>query len=103
MSVYVDDAIWPWRGRLWAHLMADSLDELHAFAAKLGLKRAWFQSKRGGAAHYDVTDTVRAQAIRHGAIALSRYGDGERLRPVIQRAREQLRDHYTSLDRKTNE
>lgn len=27
------------------HLTADTLDELHAFAARLGLKRVWFQDK----------------------------------------------------------
>lgn len=28
MAVYVDDAVWPWRGQLWCHLLADSLDEI---------------------------------------------------------------------------
>lgn len=28
-----------------AHLTADTLDELHAFAARLGLKREWFQDR----------------------------------------------------------
>ena len=37
MTVYVDDAVTLWRGRRWAHLMADSLEELHAFAARLGI------------------------------------------------------------------
>ena len=53
MTVYVDDAVTLWRGRRWAHLMADSLDELHAFAARLGLPRHAFQDKTSGA-HYDV-------------------------------------------------
>ncbi|MEY2151137.1 DUF4031 domain-containing protein [Rhodanobacter sp. 115] len=91
MAVYVDEADWSWRGRRWAHLMADSLNELHAFAFRLGLKRAWFQAKPGGAAHYDVTDTVRARALALGAVALVRPGDSETLKAVIRRAREQLR------------
>lgn len=91
MAVYVDEAIWPWRGRRWAHLMADSLEELHAFATRLGLKRAWFQAKPGGAAHYDVTDTVRARALQLGAVALVRPADSDTLKAVIRRAREQLR------------
>ena len=37
MTVYVDDPVILWRGRRWAHLMADTLDELHAMAAQLGL------------------------------------------------------------------
>lgn len=91
MTVYVDEAIWPWRGRRWAHLMADSLEELHAFAAQLGLKRAWFQAKPGGAAHYDVTDTVRLKALKLGAMGLVLPGDNDTLKTVIRRAREQLR------------
>jgi hypothetical protein len=44
MACYVDKPEWEWRGKMWAHLLADSLDELHAFAGKLGLQRAWFQA-----------------------------------------------------------
>ena len=65
MTVYIDDAVWPWRGRRWAHLMADSLDELHAFAAALGIPRRAFQNKRSGA-HYDVPAELRAQALALG-------------------------------------
>ena len=73
MAVYVDDARIPARvGRIrarWSHLYADSQDELHAFAASIGLKRAWFQPGKpiGGKPsrlwHYDVTDAMRARAI----------------------------------------
>lgn len=45
MTVYIDDMRRPARvGRLnavWSHLMADTDDELHAFAARLGLRRSW--------------------------------------------------------------
>jgi hypothetical protein len=39
VTVYVDDAVHPWRGQRWAHLMADTLAELHAMAAQLGIPR----------------------------------------------------------------
>ena len=39
MATYVDEAIWEWRGRRWCHLTADSQDELHELAARLGLLR----------------------------------------------------------------
>lgn len=39
IAVYVDSEEILWRGKLWCPLVADSLDELHAFAAKLGLRR----------------------------------------------------------------
>ena len=77
MAVYVDDARIPTRvGRIrgrWSHLFAGSQDELHAFAASIGLKRAWFQPGKpiGGKPsrlwHYDMTDYMRARAIATGA------------------------------------
>ncbi|MFT4198988.1 MAG: DUF4031 domain-containing protein [Pseudoxanthomonas sp.] len=90
MAVYVDDAIWPWRGQRWAHLMADTLAELHAFAAALGLPRRSFQDKTSGA-HYDISAELREQALRHGAVAISRHRDRARVRAVIARARAQGR------------
>src|SRR5262244_3520300 len=38
-AVYVDEAIWEWRGLKWAHLLADDIDDLHRFAAALGIHR----------------------------------------------------------------
>lgn len=90
MTVYVDDAVVHWRGRRWAHLMADTLDELHAFAASLGMPRRAFQDKASGA-HYDVTEELREQAIRLGAVAISRHRDREEVRAVIRNARAQGR------------
>lgn len=64
MTILVDRAIWRWRGRRWAHLVSDtSYDELHAFAARLGLRREWFQGD-----HYDVPEHVRAEAVQLGAV-----------------------------------
>lgn len=64
--ILVDPAIWRWRGLRWAHLVSDSShEELHAFAERLGLRRAWFQGD-----HYDVPAEVRERAIRLGAVAV---------------------------------
>ena len=90
MAVYVDDAVTLWRGERWAHLMADTLDELHAFAARLGLPRRAFQDKTSGA-HYDVTAPLRERAIALGAVAISRHADRDLVRRVIARARAQGR------------
>jgi hypothetical protein len=63
MAILVDQAIWPWRGRRWAHLVSDeSYDELHAFAARLGIPRRAFQGD-----HYDVPADYRERAIELGA------------------------------------
>ena len=67
MAVFVDNERVTWRGKLWCHLVADSLDELHAFAGALGLRRSWFQ-ERASYPHYDVTTDVRDRALRLGAL-----------------------------------
>lgn len=88
MTVYVDDAVHPWRGQRWAHLMADTLAELHAMAARLGIPPRAFQDKASGA-HYDVPAPLRAQAIALGAQPISRHTDRALLKAVIANARAQ--------------
>ncbi len=67
MAILVDAAIWPARGRRFAHLVSDHSEaELHAFAAALGLERRWFQGD-----HYDVPAEVRAVALVRGAEPVS--------------------------------
>ncbi|NIL59658.1 DUF4031 domain-containing protein [Salinispora arenicola] len=84
MTVYVDDFRRSARvGRIsgrWSHLTADTVQELHEFAAKLGLHRDWFQTCKQKCApegracphwHYDVVDVKRGEAIRLGAKAIT--------------------------------
>jgi hypothetical protein len=52
------------------HLLADTLDDLHAFAEKIGLRRAWFQN--GSAPHYDLVSSRREAAVKAGAVELTR-------------------------------
>lgn len=73
--IYVDEAEWPWRGKMWCHLMTDSEDfeELHEFAKKLGLVRGYFQSPpKVSTPHYDITASKRDKAIKLGAIPMDR-------------------------------
>jgi hypothetical protein len=50
------------------HLTTDGpLDELHAFAARIGLRRRWFQN-HPRAPHYDLTPGRRDEALRAGAV-----------------------------------
>ena len=73
MTVYVDDAIWNWQGLKWCHLMADDIDELHRFAAHLGVHRNSCQGPpRTSAPHYDLTSFERVRAIALGARPCSR-------------------------------
>ena len=66
MTVYIDNSRLSWRGRSWCHLVADSVGELHAFAAQLGLRKEWFQD-RTMYPHYDVTVNVQRRAFALGA------------------------------------
>ena len=63
MAVLVDQPRWWWRGRRWCHLVSDeSLAELHAFAAAVGIPRRGFQGD-----HYDVPEEHRAPVVAAGA------------------------------------
>lgn len=95
MAVYVDNAVFRWRGRRWAHLLADEVDELHAFAAHLGLARARFQDRRSGA-HYDIDGALRERALALGAIPVSRTTDRAKMRAIIANARRQWSGHATA-------
>jgi len=82
MAVYVDELFCTeamqskrWRYSAACHMWADTLEELHAMAGKLGLKMSWFQNHER-LPHYDLTINKRALALRLGAVKMS------------------LRDHY---------
>lgn len=72
MTVYVDklpsNASWGrWAGG--AHMLGTNLEELHAFAHTLGLRRSWFQGD-ATFAHYDLTPAKRAGAVARGAVEI---------------------------------
>lgn len=76
-GIYVDTLLryssnrrFPWRES--CHLFADSPDELHVFAAEIGMRREWFQIGNKGVPHYDLNAERRELAVRLGAVELSR-------------------------------
>lgn len=79
------------RYKRWSHMVSDvGADELHEFAAKLGLKREWSQERpKASAHHYDVTPPKRALAVRYGAVEVTsrelviRNYDGLRKRGLL--------------------
>lgn len=87
----------------WFHLISDQIDpaELHAFAARLGLHRSYFQLGKtlGGSEldpghdHYDVTVGKRKQALGLGAQAVSWHELAE-----ITRAKTQIYRQGRSVD-----
>ena len=86
MTVYLDD--WRQAAHLgpvddrWSHLIADTEDELHDFAARMGMRKAWFQEKPGRPhhAHYDVPERARAEAVAQGAVEITWRELGRKLR-----------------------
>ena len=70
MTVYVDP-LRPYglRGE-WCHMAADSLDELHAMAEQIGLRREWFQEK-ARFPHYDLHGFGRQKALELGAMEVT--------------------------------
>ena len=86
VTVYLDD--WRQPAHLgpvddrWSHLVADSEEELHAFADRMGMRRAWFQDRPGRPhhAHYDLPERARAEAVAQGAVEISWRDLGRMLR-----------------------
>ena len=54
------------RSGWWCHMVSDrSVEELHAFASEIGLRRRWFQD--GLRPHYDLRPSKRRLAVAKGA------------------------------------
>lgn len=67
MAILVDDCVWPWRGRMWCHLVSDtSIEELQAFARWIGVPDRGFQGD-----HYDLPEEARAVAVEEGAVEVT--------------------------------
>ena len=66
--IYVDDYRGKFGRMIMCHMVSDeSVEELHAFAQQLGLKKAWFQYAPGKLPHYDVSLGKRKLALEMGA------------------------------------
>lgn len=71
MTVYVDRARNPFKGMIMCHMLADTADELHEMADRIGMKRVWFQPH--SSPHYDLNEERRALAITFGAKEIGRH------------------------------
>ena len=76
MAVYVDDMhktiMGSYRTMQMCHMLADTDDELHAMADRIGLDRRWWQSPdKSSGSHYDIPAINRVLAVQHGAIEIT--------------------------------
>jgi len=78
MAVYVDDVRLPFGRMIMCHMWADSDEELHAMADRIGVARQWFQQPpKASWKHYDIAMSKKALALKAGAILTDRYGPVE--------------------------
>jgi hypothetical protein len=83
MSVYVDRARNGYGRMIMCHMIADTPDELHAMADRIGVARRWFQAPpKASFWHYDIAQSKRALAIAAGAIDCERNAFVEAVRRI---------------------
>lgn len=85
MSVYVDRSIYGYGRMIMCHLIADTPEELHEMAAKIGVARKWFQDPQTmnvSFPHYDIAKSKRALAVAAGAVECDRRAFVEAIRRI---------------------
>ncbi len=72
MAVYVDDMRANLGRMVMCHMIADTLEELHAMADKIGVQRKWYQGPpKTRHEHYDIALSKRSLAVANGAIEIT--------------------------------
>lgn len=64
--MYVDNMRRKYRRMIMCHMIADSEEEMHNMATKIGVARKWYQGD-----HYDICLDKKKKAIENGAILVS--------------------------------
>lgn len=95
--VYVDELLerGSWRFGASCHLLPHgpdeaSLQDLHAFAQRIGMQRQWFQDGRWP--HYDLTGSRRMVALAHGAIPIRSRAWMATRSPLFKQARSRAQE-----------
>lgn len=75
MTIYVDPPMTEFGRRFdnWCHMFSDGDDtELIDFATSIGLKPEWLQAHNPRFHHFDLSPAKRAEAVRRGAVEVTR-------------------------------
>lgn len=94
MTVYVDDMNAKFGRMIMCHMLADTDDELHAMATRLGVARKWHQAPPKHDSHYDIALSKRAIAVVAGAVEITWRQAGSM--NMIRRVTGQLGDPATA-------
>lgn len=71
MTTYVDDMRAPFGRMKMCHMIADTSEELHAMADRIGVARKWCQHANTPREHYDIALSKRALAVKSGAVEIT--------------------------------
>ena len=71
MAVYVDDMRAKFGRMVMCHMVADTDEELHAMADRIGVARRWHQAPPKHESHYDIALSKRALAVQAGAVEVT--------------------------------
>lgn len=80
MSVYVDNMRASYGTMIMCHMLADTEEELHEMADKIGILRKWHQYPGTYKSHYDISLIKKKLAIENGAIEVTRKEIGKILK-----------------------
>lgn len=71
MTVYVDNMRASFGRMVMCHMVADTDEELHAMADRIGVARRWWQAPPKHHSHYDIALSKRALAVSYGAVEVT--------------------------------
>lgn len=80
MTVYVDNAMIPYRGMLMSHMISDTTEELRAMSQRIDVSWRWVQYAGTPKEHMDICASKRQQAIKAGAVEVTSRAIAEMIR-----------------------
>ena len=80
MTVYVDEMKRPLGRMVMCHMVADTPQELHIMAAKIGIRARWIQFHGTVKEHFDISLGKRTLAVKKGAVEITILEMGEFMR-----------------------